>query len=163
MHQRCQAVQGSHEGYIWSQCSTITYHHLHYTSGVCRQWGKQGITDHDSFNIHEGYWYSCPSIKSWHFFLQHSSGVQQCNLFFFIVCPKWRCHDIFIMFCKIRCKIASFKSRKADRAFTQMCKTYLGNNCYNAPVIEVIDQITLNSIVETIDAHKNWLFCIFEI
>ena len=41
--------------------------------------------------------------------------------------------------CQMGCKTASCKCRKAGRACTPMCGTCLGENCYNAPVVEEID------------------------
>jgi len=52
--------------------------------------------------------------------------------------PERLLHLIFCK-CKMGCKTVSCKCRKAGGACTPMCGTFLGENCYNAPVVEEID------------------------
>ena len=92
-----QAVRESHEGYICSLCCITTHQHPHIFSRVSRRWGKQVLADHVDLYGSEGYWYSCPSDRSWcwQLYLQYSFWVQQCFSGVSCCVQEWRCHNIF--------------------------------------------------------------------
>lgn len=54
-------------------------------------------------------------------------------------CAPEKLLELIFCNCKMGCKTASCKCRKAGRACTPMCGTCLGENCCNAPVVEEID------------------------
>ena len=80
--------------------------------------------------------YSADSTVSWELTWLYTVGLGDANRctsssgFRKPICPPQRLLDLVVCNCKMGCKTASCKCRKAGRVCTPMCGTCLGKTCY---------------------------------